>query len=168
MDSTKKTSPVSVLLSIIGMLIIIAAIVFCLLLALPRLFGISGYTVLSGSMEPTIPVGAIVYVRPIDQPETLAEGDIVVFYEGIGSTPVVHRLLENHLSEREIQTKGDANDAADLMPVPYENIIGKEVLHIPYLGVILSPLGTFTGKIAMLAMILGGLLLCHAAKRLRT
>ncbi|MBR2561373.1 MAG: signal peptidase I [Eubacterium sp.] len=167
MDSTKKASPASVLLNTIGTLIIIIAVVLCLLLALPRLFGISGYTVLSGSMEPTIPVGSIVYARSVDQPDSLAEGDVVVFYEGIGSTPVVHRLLENHLSEREIQTKGDANGAADLMPIPYENIIGKEVLHIPFLGVILSPLGTLTGKIAMFAMILGGLLLCHVAKRLR-
>ena len=31
-----------------------------------RLFGIAPYTVLSGSMEPTYPVGSLIYVKPID------------------------------------------------------------------------------------------------------
>ena len=167
MTTKKKTSPAAAVLNILGTLIIVIAIVLCLMLALPRVFGISGYTVLSGSMTPTIPVGSIVYARTVDQPESLAEGDIIVFYEGTGSTPVVHRLLENDLSGRELITKGDANSAADLIPVPYENVIGKEVLHLPFLGVILSPLGTLGGKIALFAMILGGLLLCHVAQRLR-
>lgn len=167
MSEKKKTSPGAVILNVIGTLIIILAIALCLLLVVPRAFGISGYTVLSGSMEPTIHVGSIVYAKAVDNPETLKESDIVVFYEGLGTVPVVHRIVENRLSEREIITKGDANAAEDLQPTPYKNIIGKDVLHIPFLGMILTPLNTLYGKLAVLALIAGGLLLCWVSQRIR-
>ena len=166
-ETKTKKNPLSVILQVTGVLITAAALALCLLLALPRLFGISGYAVLTGSMEPALPVGSLVYARAVDQPESLAEGEIIVFYEGLGSTPVVHRLLENRVPERELVTKGDANSVADLMPVPYENLIGRDVLHLPFLGRLLSPLGTIGGKLSVLAMILGGLLLCSTAQRIR-
>ena len=167
MSEKKKTSPAAVILNVIGTIIIILVIALCLLLALPRFFGINGYTILSGSMEPTIPVGSVVYTKMIADPTELEVGDIVIFYEGLGDVPVVHRLLENHKSEREIITKGDANTAEDLMPVPYQNIIGKDVLHVPMLGTLLSPFGTKAGKFFALVMVAGGLLLCFAAQHLK-
>ena len=167
MSENNNTSPASVILNAVGTIIIILAVVLCLLLALPRAFGIYGYTILSGSMEPTIPAGSVVYTKAIGDPETLKAGDIVVFYEGLGDIPVVHRLVENHRSEREIITKGDANTVEDLQPIPYQNIIGRSLLHVPMLGRILSPLGTMAGKISVLAMIAGGLLLCFAAQHLK-
>ena len=164
MAEQKNASRGAVFLNAIGTIIIILAIAVCLLLALPRVFGIYGYTILSGSMEPAIPVGSIVYAKTTADPATLNPGDIIVFYEGLGDVPVVHRLVENHTSEREIITKGDANAAEDLRPIPYQNIIGKDVLHIPKLGALLSPLGTISGKLYILAMAAGGLLLCFAAR----
>ena len=166
-SAKKKRSPAAVILNVIGTLLIIFAVGLCLLLALPRLFGIYGFTVLTGSMEPTIPVGSLVYVKTDMAPEELQAGEIVVFYEGLGEIPVVHRLMENHVTEREIITKGDANAAEDLQPIPYQNIIGKDILHVPRLGALLTPLSTLRGKISVLAMVLAGLLLCIAAQRLR-
>lgn len=40
-----------------------ALVVFCIPLTLPRLFGYHIYSVVSGSMEPSIPVGSMVYIK---------------------------------------------------------------------------------------------------------
>ena len=164
---TKKKSPAAAALNVIGTVIIVLAIILCLLPVLPRLLGFSGYTILSGSMEPTIPVGSVVYSKAVDNPETLEVGDIVVFYEGLGDIPVVHRLVENRLSERELITQGDANNTEDLQPIPYQNVIGRVILHIPVLGRLLMLLGTLTGKLAVAAFILAGALLCELGRRIR-
>ena len=53
-----------------------------------------------------------------------------------------------------------------LYTVDYVNVVGKVVLCIPVLGRLLVPLGTLMGKIAMLAIILGGFLMCEVARRM--
>ena len=102
-------------------------IVLCLMLAVPKIFGISSYTVLTGSMEPTIPVGSLIYVKAVD-PQTLIEGDVAVFYDGQSTIPVTHRVVENLTGEGQIITKGDANAQEDIAPIPYPNVVGKMLL----------------------------------------
>ena len=167
MTTSSHPTPAARLLNFTGTLITFLAIVLCLLLALPRFFGISSYTVLSGSMEPTIHIGTLVYAKAVDSPETLQAGDIIVFREGLGEVPVIHRITENHTAEGEFITKGDANAAEDLRPVPYQNLLGKEVLHVPVLGTLLTPLSSLRGKLCIIALILGGLLLRLAAQTLQ-
>ena len=41
--------------------------------AIPRLAGMEPYVVLSGSMEPVLPVGALVYVEPVPESEQRSE-----------------------------------------------------------------------------------------------
>lgn len=153
-------------LNFIGTAIIIILIVLCLSLIVPKVFGISSYTVLTGSMEPAVPVGSAVYAKAVE-PSTLETGDIVVFYDGRSELPVTHRVVENQTEDAQLITKGDANDSADIAPIPYQNIIGKVVLHIPVLGRLLALLGTLMGKAAALAFILGGFLLCEVSRRMR-
>ena len=152
-------------LNIIGTAIIIIVIAVCLSLIVPKAFGVTSYTVLTGSMEPEVPVGSVVYAKAAE-PAQLETGDIIVFYDGRNEIPVTHRVVENQASEGQIITKGDANESADIAPIPYPNVIGKVVLHIPFLGRFVSPLGTMLGKLAALAVILGGFLLCEVARRL--
>ena len=153
-------------LNFIGTAIIIIVIVLCLSLIVPRVFGISSYTVLTGSMEPSVPVGSVVYAKAVE-PSTLETGDIAVFYDGRNDIPVTHRVVENQTENGQLITKGDANDSADLAPIPYPNVIGKVVLHLPVLGRLLVLLGSLVGKAAALAFILGGFLLCEVARRMR-
>lgn len=155
------------LLSFIGTLLLIVAIVACLGLTVPRYLGIEQYVVISGSMEPAIPVGSMVYSGQTD-PSTLAAGDIIVFgdTEG-GSVPVTHRIVENHIAEGEVITKGDANAQNDLNPVPYANILGKVQLHIPMLGFIAAPLGSIAGKVAMGCVIVAAYLLTIVGRNLK-
>lgn len=154
-------------LSFIGTLLLILAIAACLGLTVPRFAGIEQYVVVSGSMEPAIPVGSMVYSGQTD-PSTLAAGDIIVFYssEG-GDTPVTHRVVENHIAEGEVVTKGDANEQNDLSPIIYSNILGKVQLHIPMLGFIAAPLATVPGKIAMGCVIVAAYLLTAVGRKLK-
>ena len=165
MTEGKKKSPAAAVLNFIGTAIIVIVIVLCLSLIVPKFFGINSYTVLTGSMEPSIPVGSLVCAKSTE-PDTLAVGDVIVFYDGINSIPVTHRVVENQTDSYQIITKGDANAANDITPVDYVNVVGKVVLCIPVLGRLLVPLGTLMGKIAMLAIILGGFLMCEVARRI--
>ncbi len=50
------------LCNLLGTLILVLVIASCLPLTVPRLFGYEIYEVVSGSMEPEIPVGSVIYV----------------------------------------------------------------------------------------------------------
>ena len=154
------------LISAIGTILLVVSIIACLGLSVPRFAGIEQYVVISGSMEPAIPVGSMVYSAQTD-PSTLEAGDIIVFYSNeAGSTPVTHRVVENHVADGEIITKGDANEQNDMSPVVYANVLGKLVLHVPMLGYIAAPLGTITGNIAMGCVILAAYLLTVVGSKL--
>ncbi|MFH1592476.1 MAG: signal peptidase I [Candidatus Woesearchaeota archaeon] len=63
----------------------------------------------------------------------LKVGDVVVFNRDGNSPPIIHRLVKTNSF---LQTKGDNNNAIHDFEsnIPKENIIGKAVLRIPYLG----------------------------------
>ena len=155
------------LISFIGTLILIAAIIACLGLTLPRYAGIEQYVVISGSMEPAVPVGSMVYSGQTD-PSTLEAGDIIVFNSAdTDGTPITHRIVENHIADGEVITKGDANEQNDISPVKYADILGKVQLTVPMLGYIASPLATLMGKIAMGCVIVGAYLLTVVGGRMK-
>lgn len=116
-----------------------AFVVLCLaliasLLLIPVLLGYKSMAVISGSMEPEIPVGSVVIVKDT-KPEALKKGDIITYKIG-GDTMVTHRINNVDKTNNEVITKGDANDSADVSPVKYEDIVGKMAVHIPLLGYI--------------------------------
>jgi signal peptidase len=81
----------------------------------PRTGRYSTLTVLSGSMRPTIPVGAVVAVTP-ERPNDLRVGQIVTYAIPVGDHHVIsHRVVKIlHGGERPVfQTKGDANNGPD-------------------------------------------------------
>lgn len=172
-----KLTPFGRFLDILGTLIILAALIVSLALTVPRFAGVQTYVVVSGSMEPSIPVGSLVYARHAE-PETLVPGDVIVFYSteassmqggaaSNGAIPVTHRVVENHTESSEIITKGDANTNNDLSPVAYINVVGKVSAHVPWLGHLAAPLATRMGKIAVVMMILAGFLLTEAGNRIK-
>lgn len=132
------------LCSVLGTVILVGVIAAFLPLTLPALFGYEVYEVVSGSMEPEIPVGSILYVEETE-PEDVLPGDIIAFTRD-GSV-VTHRVEENRYVEGEFITKGDANRKEDMLPVAYESLIGKAVYHLPMLGVLMRLLASTTGKI---------------------
>jgi len=114
-----------------GIIIIVA--VFLLFYRPVSLAGDTHYEpVFTGSMEPTIPVGSIVVIKPAN-PETLKEGDIICFKLS-QPTSITHRII--NITNEGFITKGDANEEPDTWTVKKENIIGKVTSTIPYIGYI--------------------------------
>lgn len=153
--------------SIIGILMIVAVIILCSLLVLPEMIGFHMYHVISGSMEPTIKVGSLLYVRE-ENVEEIKEEDIIAFYSSVEEGSIItHRVVKNNIVSGAFRTKGDANDTEDPTPVPYENFIGKVVLTIPYIGQLLTVMTSFYGKIAAACVVLMGVVLNLIGGRLK-
>lgn len=111
-----------------------------MLSALPNLLGYRAYIIISGSMEPTVPVGSVVYAKSVE-PEKIQAGDIIVFYGGRdGDAVTTHRVAENRTKNREFITRGDANADNDMLPRPYESLIGRVEFTVPFLGRLLIEL----------------------------
>lgn len=105
--------------------------------AIPRFAGMEPYVVLSGSMEPVLPVGALVYVEPVPESEQIESGDVVA-YQTMDGTAVIHRVVDYGDTEDSYITKGDANNTVDGNQVAREQILGRYVKHIPMLGFLMS------------------------------
>ena len=130
---------------------VLVGIVVLLAIALVgvRLVGLTPYMVLSGSMEPTYHVGALVYVKSVDY-KSLSVGDPITYMLD-ADTVVTHRIIEVLPDEEDPDTiryftKGDANNTPDGASVHYKNIIGKPVFSIPYLGYVADFIHNPPGK----------------------
>ncbi|RLG74764.1 MAG: signal peptidase I [Thermoprotei archaeon] len=106
-----------------------------ILLITTGILGLRPLTIVSGSMQPTLNVGDIVFIAktPISE---LSEGDIIAYLGEQGV--IVHRIHEiiKHESKNFILTKGDANKEPDAVPVDEKSIIGKVVLTVPKIGML--------------------------------
>lgn len=163
-EKKKGGKIIPALCSTLGTIILVALILGALPLAIPRMLGYEIYTVVSESMEPTIPLGSLVYAKRED-PKEMLPGDIVVFYRS--GMEVTHRVVENDVEEEELITKGDANDQEDIMPVAYRDFIGRVKRHVPFDSRLLILYGTQDGKISLLCYAVSGLLLNLIGARLR-
>ena len=121
-----------------NILLVIVMVIMALIagvLIVPRLMGYESLAVLSGSMSPDIPVGAIVFIED-EEPEDLQVGDIITYLLDGASTRVTHRITQIDSDAKQVITKGDANDEEDAAPVPYDNIVGKMAFSMPLIGYI--------------------------------
>lgn len=93
--------------------------------------GICTYTVLSGSMEPSIPTGSLLFVSPVNV-RMLKPQDIITFRVGENIT-ATHRIVSVHENGDGLwfHTKGDANAAEDGKPIHESEVIGSPILLIP-------------------------------------
>lgn len=126
-------------------LLLLAAV--AAVIVLPMVMGFKEMAVLTGSMEPTIPVGSIVYVKPLDDPSQLQPGDICTYTLSDGETMVTHRVVSVDPDSQTLVTKGDANDTDD-GDINFAQVFGKTQFHLPYLGYIAinakTPVGIMT------------------------
>lgn len=136
----------------ISSFILVVVIVFTIFTVGVRFLHITPYAVLSGSMEPTYHVGALIYVKEI-QPEKIEEGDPITFVLNNDLTIATHRVVEIDIKNRAFITKGDANDSVDGKPVLYENLIGKPVFHVPYIGYFVNWIQSKVGILISLVLV---------------
>ncbi|MBQ8293551.1 MAG: signal peptidase I [Bacilli bacterium] len=112
--------------------------------ALPMPFGVGSAIVLSGSMEPELSVNDLIFIKEVDE---YLVNDVVVFQEN--SSLVVHRIIE--INGDQVITQGDANNVAD-EAIAMSDIKGKVVMHIPFVGSIVSAIKSPIGIVCILGV----------------
>lgn len=127
----------------IAVFIMLPFVVFTLLTSQTDvLAGMKSYVVVSGSMEPAVPVGSIIYTMNQD---FYSNNDVIAFKKD-GST-ITHRIIETGVIGNELYytTKGDANNVEDDELVVRQDVVGKTFFFVPYLGKIIMSLKTPLG-----------------------
>ena len=147
------------LLLVVLILLVLATIVIARVI--PSVTGGATFVVGGGSMEPTIPLGSVVIVTPIETSK-LAVGDVVSVRVGQQQSVFTHRIVR--LVPRDeglwIETKGDANQRPDPSIIPATTVIGRLEVSIPYAGYAVRLLSTAQGVLFLLAF---GILLLAGA-----
>ena len=141
------------------MCLLLILVLVCIPLTVPRFFGVRIYSVISGSMEPAIPTGSLLYITEA-QPEEIKEEEVIAFYGVKDSASIItHRVIENRVVMGEFITKGDANQTQDMNPVPYDNFIGKVAYTIPKAGKAAELFTSLEGKVLAAGVIAAAVLL---------
>jgi signal peptidase len=114
----------------------LAALAVIVVIFVPAVMGAQRYTILGGSMEPSIPLGSLVVV----QPKNIADvrvGNVVTFQVESGKAAVAtHRVVGtgDQGGIRLLVTQGDANAAVDIEPVRGEQLRGVVIYTLPLVG----------------------------------
>lgn len=120
-----------------GALLLAVIGIAALAIVVPAVVGGSALTVLTQSMEPGLPPGTLIIIRPVDARD-VGIGDVITYQLESGKPAVVsHRVIERRVStagEVTFITKGDNNDLVDPTPVATVQIKGELWYAIPYLG----------------------------------
>lgn len=144
-------------IALLSSLAIVLVIALAAASFVPRAFGYTPYAVLSGSMEPELPVGSMVFVRQVE-PTDIAVGDNVTFYRSDGAV-VTHQVYEIDPVAQTIGTQGIANKNADGIIMhdaeytPFSRVIGVVSFCVPYLGFVNAYCTTTPGLLVVVAVL---------------
>lgn len=151
-------------LSILVTVLLILAVAFCLYTVIQVLSngyvnigGFMMFRVVTGSMEPTIPVGALLLTKETTI-DTIHIDDIICFRTqeaAIWGKIVTHRVIGfvQQGGEVLLQTQGDANLVADGYLVSRENLVGKVIWHTGDESILAGIFSFFTSKLGFLGCI---------------
>ena len=166
-EKTRKKNRAAGFCAGMGTVLLLLVIAACIPFTLPRLLGYQVYAVISGSMEPAISVGDLVYVRQTE-PEAVKKSDVIAFYGTEDSRAIIlHRVVENRTVDGTFITKGDANLQPDLSPVSYNRLLGITGKTVPQLGRMALILSGTWGKLAALNLVLAAVMLHAVGAALR-
>lgn len=119
------------------------------------LFGCEAYIIKTNSMEPSIENGDVVITKKVPE-EKIQVGDIITFKQD--ADIITHRISRiEEENEKKYITKGDNNNVEDSSKITYQEIKGKEIITIPYLGKIINIL---QNKIVFWIILLIILIMC--------
>ena len=118
----------------------------------PKIGGYCPLIVLTGSMEPEIKSGDLIIVKQVEGSD-VEVGDVIAFFDpdGNGTSILTHRVIEivNEDGILKFRTQGDANNTADRLPVPADDLVGGYCFRI-----------AGAGNIAMFMQTTPGLIIC--------
>ena len=130
-------------------IVFVILVVFLGIVTFLSVFDIAGLKILnvqSGSMEPSILAGSTIVIKGA---QSYQANDIITFNQTSIKDDQYHQIVTTHRvvgkNGEEFITKGDANLVEDSYKVHGEDIIGKVIITIPFLGYLSSfsktPLG---------------------------
>lgn len=168
----KKSIALQRTASLLVTALLVMSVVLCLFVTVQvmsdgyvNICGFMTFRVVTGSMEPTISVGALMLTRETDISE-IEKNDIVCFRSQdsmIWGSIVTHRVVNIHQMEDGsilLETKGDANTVADGYYVKESNLVGKVIWYTGDDSTLASIFSFFTSEVGFLACIVfPGLLL---------
>lgn len=161
-------------ISVLVTILLVLAVALCLYVAIQvlsygyaNLGGFMMFRVVTGSMEPTIPVGSLLVTREVEI-ESIQLNDIICFrtqLSDIWGKIVTHRVVNimgTEYGEILLETKGDANLVSDIYLVDQSNFVGKVIWHTGDGSILADMLSLFTSKIGFLGCIVLPALLLSA------
>lgn len=118
---------------------------------IPSFLGYNNFIVYTGSMENTLSIGDIIFVKEQDE---INVDDIIAFEEK--KAMVTHRVIDiiEENGKTYYKTKGDANTAIDTVLTSKEDVKGVYIFKIPKIGFVILLLQTPLGIIILLTLIL--------------
>ena len=181
-----KESLIQRRISVLVTVLLILAVLLCLYVVIQVLSngyvsfgGFMMFRVVTGSMEPTIPVGALLVTRRVDI-DTVQLHDIICFRTQeaeIWGKVVTHRVVgvfEGLDGSPLLETKGDANLVMDGYLVNRGNFVGKVVWYTGEGNVLNSIFSFFTNKVGFLGcivfpcLLMAGLILKDCVNNIRS
>lgn len=126
----------------------VVLVVVALFSFVPKCFGYTGYVIETGSMEPTISIGSVVYVRECD----LKLNDIVTYKSN--DQLITHRIVGVDEMNRTLITKGDAHKYNDDYKVSVSDVLGKVEYSIPFVGYCVMYLQSLEGIVSTILLFL--------------
>lgn len=141
MDKRKKNNLIKVICIRLIYLIIISIVLYDMFFIIytllnknetPSFFGYKTFSIISGSMEPSINVGDLIIVQKNEDMKYIVN-DIVTFKRD--DDIVTHRIIKIRDDNDKLYyiTKGDNNEVTD-EKIEAEKIEGRVVYQIPYMG----------------------------------
>jgi signal peptidase len=130
------------------------------LLTMPSICAFAAYhsdgradCVISGSMEPALKEGSLVFTFPVDV-DDIEVGDIITFRcNSSSAVTITHRVTEIYKnSPVYFRTKGDACGTEDPVAVPARSVVGKVRFSLPFAGYVFSFLKTSTGFMTVIVI----------------
>ena len=111
---------------------------------IPSIMGVEVLQVVSESMKGTLNINDVIIAKKVEV-KSLNVGDIIVFKKD--GAVITHRItnIVKRYDKLEFETKGDANNTPDKGTVKEENIEGKYICKIKYIGNILKFIKTPIG-----------------------
>ena len=119
-----------------GLLLIVAGIAVAVIVV-PWVTGSVPLTVLTRSMEPSLPPGTLVVVQPV-APSSIAIGDVITYQVKSGEAEyITHRVIAISSStggDTTFTTQGDNNAEPDGTPVIADQVMGRVWYSVPWIG----------------------------------
>lgn len=145
MTKKRKSSKVFAVLAAVMALL-------CVAVWLPAVFGIEAHYVKTGSMEPNIPEGSMVYTKAVELENIVTGVDVLLFSNDAQNKSFTHRVMYIDYKNELLYTKGDANNGPDPLPTPFEQCRGKVSFYVPFWGYVVEAVNSVAGK-AIIALV---------------